>query len=622
MSVIEIGFDDGSQDNIEIDVEQLMGNQKGTVTVPENFYKRRIKNVTIQASSNPEVSKTLQIIQDSATYEASQESVTLEPNAVSPIDINLLSSVSTVENLSVSLKDSSESSVSWASISELQYISEGTWKMSLSPTKNEGELRSCNIVITLNKGSINEDILTIPVTQKADYITQSSYEILGLNEEGNFAGQGLAFIKDTPIEETAIPASGSSTESPFRLQFTGTILANRTNVYASGKEVTEKVSYTSGELYLYTAVYTSDKGSNRVRRQLIETSVEDLKSGNVEVKVLSYQFTEVPEYTDAFIAVGIGYTQSEANENCSNAIENNLNFVANPVKIQENKVESFSPINRSIEYAGWAATQGGTPINTSDYPDGLDYMGYFFYDITNKGTVVYTSGASRVEGREVIPSLSNNLSFGVAAEIYLPAYALEDPVIISTDETTVGKESITRIAIKVNSLNEKDTKQSTYIRAGIGAKYGDPNALFEFEQIKTRQIINASSIRRTGGNVVLETKTGTAGTSSAGANFYINDSSVQTPNTQATADSTWPSLTATNLPFDMSNSNHKTALMSIFTNVLKSYGEYVTVNSIHPRVTQLNNVNWTLTQEEKSDLWRKLLVASSAIVSFALIEHD
>lgn len=622
MSVIKIGFEDGSQDNIEINVDQLTGNQSGTVTVPENFYKKRSKNITVQASSDPEVSKILEIVQEAATYTASQESISLEPNTTLPVNINLLSSVSTIENLSVSLKDSKGLPISWASISELFYVSEGTWKMILTPTKNEGDIRSCNIAITLNKGSINEDVLVIPVTQKADYVVNSSYTILGLNEKGTYAGQGLAFIKDTPIEDTAIPASGSSSESPFRLQFTGTILSSRTNTYASGREVTEEVPYDSGDLYLVVSVYNNKTTFSRVSSQTIKTTVEKLKNGEVEVEVSSYQFREIPEYTDAFIAVGFGTTTLSASSSWENSMENKWNFVANPVKLQENKVESFTADTHTITYAGWASTQGGTPNNTSDYPDGLDYMGYFFYDITNKGTSVYTSGSSRVEGREAIPSLSNKLQFADAIEIDRPQYALEDPVVISTDETTIDKESVTRIAIKVNSLNNKSTSETTYIQAGIGAEYDSPDVLYKFRQVKTRALINASNVRRTGGSCVLETKTGSFQVSSAGANFYINDSSGQTSNIQVTATSSWPTVGTTNMAFDMSNSNHVTALMSIFTNVLKSYGNYVTVNSQHTLGLQLNNVNWTLTQEEKSNLWRNLRVNSSVLESFAFISRD
>lgn len=494
--------------------------------------------------------------------------------------------------------------------------------MILTPTKNEGDTRSCNIAITLNKGSINEDVLVIPVTQKADYVVNSSYTILGLNEKGTYAGQGLAFIKDTPIEDTAIPASGSSSESPFRLQFTGTILSSRTNTYASGREVTEEVPYDSGDLYLVVSVYNNKTTFSRVSSQTIKTTVEKLKNGEVEVEVSSYQFREIPEYTDAFIAVGFGTTTFSASSSWENSMENKWNFVANPVKLQENKVESFTADTHTITYAGWASTQGGTPNNTSDYPDGLDYMGYFFYDITNKGTSVYTSGSSRVEGREAIPSLSNKLQFADAVEIDRPQYALEDPVVISTDETTIDKESVTRIAIKVNSLNNKSTSETTYIQAGIGAEYDSPDVLYKFRQVKTRALINASNVRRTGGSCVLETKTGTFQVSSAGANFYINDSSGQTSNIQVTATSSWPTVGTTNMAFDMSNSNHVTALMSIFTNVLKSYGNYVTVNSQHTLGLQLNNVNWTLTQEEKSDLWRNLRVNSSVLQSFAFISRD
>ena len=143
----------------------------------------------------------------------------------------------------------------------------------------------------------------------------------------------------------------------------------------------------------------------------------------------------------------------------------------------------------------------------------------------------------------------------------------------------------------------------------------------EFRVIKSRKAIVVGSIGRTAGSINLLTPNGIVSTS-RNFTFTITDSSGQVDGTTLTGNTTWPSVQQMGLGFLLENYNHKSNLINLLKDVLRSYGNYAVIRSSSSMLPQFNGTKWTLTQDEKSELWRILLVRSSALVGLYAIDYD
>src|SRR5699024_10195933 len=103
--------------------------------------------------------------------------------------------------------------------------------------------------------------------------------------------------------------------------------------------------------------------------------------------------------------------------------------------------------------------------------------------------------------------------------------------------------------------------------------------------------------------------------------FTITDSSGQVDGTTLRVDTTWPSVQQFGLEFLLKNYNHKSNLIKLLKDVLRSYGNYAVIRSSSSSLPQFNGTKWTLTQDEKSELWRILLIRSSVDAGFP-IDYD
>lgn len=176
---------------------------------------------------------------------------------------------------------------------------------------------------------------------------------------------------------------------------------------------------------------------------------------------------------------------------------NFVNFNKYTLLLSGNKIESYDLSTNTVSYVGYKKTRSGSIFtDKTNYPDGLDYGGYFIYDVTVKGSEVYTSGSTVVKGKAVIPTLSSKLPSDNVSSIKYPIDALEDPEILSQQGDVSNGNSVTRISIHVVRLNDKISSEQVYLQFGVGGEYGSNNALAEFRVIKSRKAIVVGSIGR------------------------------------------------------------------------------------------------------------------------------
>lgn len=482
------------------------------------------------------------------------------------------------------------------------------------------------IKVTLN-GKTSAEV-TATTTQSVDSIISIRYsnDIVGFGDDGRFSGVSVALYNNQQINsQYVLPASAVTTSNPIKIMADNPAVVQKTVTYISGyKEeslVPASEAYPGKTVYIKIGLVESSTG--RVSRTEIVTNSHTTNSFNdgINITYNSYGTTNINQYK-ANVILGVSIVSATEAANRYNTNKTNfVNFNKYTLLLSGNKVESYDLSTNTVSYVGYKKTRS-EPIFTdkTNYPDGLDYGGYFIYDVTVKGSEVYTSGSTVVKGKAVIPTLSSKLPSDNVSSINYPIDALEGPEILSQQGDVSNGNSVTRISIHVVRLNDKTSTEQVYLQFGVGGEYGSNNALAEFRVKKSRKAIAVDSIGRTAGSMCLLTPNGTVSTS-RNFTFTITDSSGQVDGTTLRGDTTWPSVQQFGLDFLLENYKHKSNLIKLLEDVLRSYGNYAVIRSSSSSLIQFNGTKWTLTQDEKSELWRILLIRSSANIGFS-IDYD
>lgn len=500
-----------------------------------------------------------------------------------------------------------------------------TWA---SNTGNDSS-RSGTIAIKVTLNGKTSAEVTATTTQSADSIISTTYsnDIVGFGGDGRFSGVSVALYNNQQINsQYVLPASAVTTSNPIKIMADNPAVVQKTVTYSSGYK--EESLVPASEAYpgkiVYIKIGLVESSTGRVSRTEVVTSsnTTNLFNGGINITYNSYGTTNINQYK-ANVILGVSIVSATEAANRYNTNKTNfVNFNKYTLLLSGNKVESYDLSTNTVSYVGYKKTSSGRIFtDKTNYPDGLDYGGYFIYDVTVKGSEVYTSGSTVVKGKAVIPTLSSKLPSDNVASIQYPMDALENPEILSQQGDVSNGNSVTRISIHVVRLNDKTSSEQVYLQFGVGGKYGSNNALAEFRVIKSRKAIVVGSIGRTEGSIILITPDGITSTSRR-FTFTITDSSGQVDGTTLTGDTTWPSVQQIGLEFLLKNSNHKSNLINLLKDVLRSYGNYAVIRSSSSSLPQFNGTKWTLTQDEKSELWRTLLVRSSAVASLYGIDYD
>lgn len=490
-----------------------------------------------------------------------------------------------------------------------------TWA---SNTGNDSS-RSGTIAIKVTLNGKTSAEVTATTTQSADGIISTTYsnDIVGFGGDGRFSGVSVALYNDQQINnQYVLPASAVTTSNPIKIMADSPAVVQKTVTYSSGYK--EESLVLASEAYPGKTVYIKiglvDCATGRASRTEIVTSsnTTNLFNDGINITYNSYGTTNINQYK-ANVILGVSIVSATEAANRYNTNKTNfVNFNKYTLLLSGNKIESYDLSTNTVSYVGYKETSSGRIFtDRTDYPDGLDYGGYFIYDVTVKGSEVYTSGSTVVKGKAVIPTLSSKLPSDNVSSIKYPIDALEDPEILSQQGDVSNGNSVTRISIHVVRLNDKTSSEQVYLQFGVGGEYGSNNALAEFRVIKSRKAIVVGSIGRTEGSILLLTPNGTVSTS-RNFTFTITDSSGQVDGTTLRVDTTWPSVQQSGLEFLLKNYNHKSNLIKLLKDVLRSYGNYAVIRSSSSSLPQFNGTKWTLTQDEKSELWRILLIRSSA----------
>lgn len=501
-----------------------------------------------------------------------------------------------------------------------------TWA---SNTGNDSS-RSGTIAIKVTLNGKTSAEVTATTTQSADSIISITYsnDIVGFGGDGRFSGVSVALYNNQQINnQYVLPASAVTTSNPIKIMADNPAVVQKTVTYRSGyKEeslVPASEAYPGKTVYIKIGLVESSTG--RVSRTEIVTNsnTTNLFNDGINITYNSYGTTNINQYS-ANVILGVSIVSATEAANRYNTNKTNfVNFNKYTLLLSGNKVESYDLSTNTVSYVGYKKTSSGNIIFTdrTNYPDGLDYGGYFIYDVTVKGSEVYTSGSTVVKGKAVIPTLSSKLPSDNVSSIKYPIDALEDPEILRQQGDVSNGDSVTRISIHVVRLNDKTHSEQVYLQFGVGGEYGSNNALAEFRVIKSRKAIVVGNIGRTAGSINLLTPNVIVSTS-RDFTFTITDSSGQVDGTTLTGDTTWPSVQQMGLEFLLEKSNHKSNLINLLKDVLRSYGNYAVIRSSSSRLPQFNGTKWTLTQDEKSELWRILLVRSSAVADLYAIDYD
>lgn len=484
-------------------------------------------------------------------------------------------------------------------------------------------------VIATGEGS-KTNTKTITFTQSADSIISTTYsnDIVGFGGDGRFSGVSVALYNNQQINsQYVLPASAVTTSNPIKIMADNPAVVQKTVTYSSGYK--EESLVPASEAYpgkiVYIKIGLVESSNGRVRTEIVTNShTTNLFNDGIRITYNSYGTTNINQYK-ANVILGVSIVSATEAANRYNTNKTNfVNFNKYTLLLSGNKVESYDLSTNTVSYVGYKKTSSGSIFtDKTNYPDGLDYGGYFIYDVTVKGSEVYTSGSTVVKGKAVIPTLSSKLPSDNFASIQYPIDALGDPEILSQQGDVSNGNSVTRISIHVVRLNDKTSSEQVYLQFGVGGEYGSNNALAEFRVIKSRKAIVVGSIGRTEGSINLITPNGIGITStSRNFTFTITDSSGQVDGTTLTGNTTWPSVQQIGLEFLLKNSNHKSNLINLLKDVLRSYGNYAVIRSSSSSLPQFNGTKWTLTQDEKSELWRILLVRSSAAASLYAIDYD
>lgn len=500
-----------------------------------------------------------------------------------------------------------------------------TWA---SNTGNDSS-RSGTIAIKVTLNGKTSAEVTATTTQSADGIISTTYsnDIIGFGDDGRFSGVSVALYNSQQINnQYVLPASAVTTSNPIRIMADNPAVVQKTVTYSSGyKEeslVPASEAYPGKTVYIKIGLVESSTG--RVSRTEIVTSsnTTNLFNGGINITYNSYGTTNINQYK-ANVILGVSIVSATEAANRYNTNKTNfVNFNKYTLLLSGNKIESYDLSTNTVSYVGYKKTRSGIIFTDKTYyPDGLDYGGYFIYDVTVKGSEVYTSGSTVVKGKAVIPTLSSKLPSDNVSSIKYPIDALEDPEILSQQGDVSNGNSVTRISIHVVRLNDKTSSEQVYLQFGVGGEYGSNNALAEFRVIKSRKAIVVGSIGGTAGSISLLTPNGIT-SNSRNFTFTITDSSGQVDGTTLTGDTTWPSVQQIGLEFLLEKHGHKSNLINLLKDVLRSYGNYAVIRSSSSSLPQFNGTKWTLTQDEKSELWRTLLVRSSAAASLYSIDYD
>lgn len=500
-----------------------------------------------------------------------------------------------------------------------------TWA---SNTGNDSS-RSGTIAIKVTLNGKTSAEVTATTTQSADSIISTTYsnDIVGFGGDGRFSGVSVALYNNQQIDtQYVLPASAVTTSNPIKIMADNPAVVQKTVTYRSGYKEESLVpvseAYPGKIVYIKIGLVESSTGGVSRTEIVTNSHTTNLFNDGIRITYNSYDTTNINQYS-ANVILGVSIVSATEAANRYNTNKTNLvNFNKYTLLLSGNKVESYDLSTKTVSYVGYKKTSSGSILtDRTDYPDGLDYGGYFIYDVTVKGSEVYTSGSTVVKGKAVIPTLSSKLPSDNVSSIEYPIDALENPEILSQQGDVSDGNSVTRISIHVVRLNDKTSSEQVYLQFGVGGEYGSNNALAEFRVIRSRKAIVVGSIGRTAGNIDLLTPNGITSTSRR-FTFTITDSSGQVDGTTLTGDTTWPSVQQTGLVFLLENYNHKSNLINLLEDVLRSYGNYAVIRSSSSSLPQFNGTKWTLTQDEKSELWRTLLVKSSAEVSLYAIDYD
>lgn len=500
-----------------------------------------------------------------------------------------------------------------------------TWA---SNTGNDSS-RSGTIAIKVTLNGKTSAEVTATTTQSADSIISTTYsnDIVGFGGDGRFSGVSVALYNNQQINsQYVLPASAVTTSNPIKIRADNPAVVQKTVTYSSGYK--EESLVPASEAYpgkiVYIKIGLVESSNSRVSRTEIVTNshTTNLFNDGINITYNSHGTININQYK-ANVILGVSIVSATEAANRYNTNKTNfVNFNKYTLLLSGNKVESYDLSTNTVSYVGYKKTSSGSIFtDKTNYPDGLDYGGYFIYDVTVKGSEVYTSGSTVVKGKAVIPTLSSKLPSDNVASIRYPIDALENPEILSQQGDVSNGNSVTRISIHVVRLNDKTSSEQVYLQFGVGGEYGSNNALAEFRVIKSRKAIVVGSIGRTEGSINLLTPNGITSTSRE-FTFTITDSSGQVDGTTLTGNTTWPSVQQIGLVFLLKNSNHKSNLINLLKDVLRSYGNYAVIRSSSSSLPQFNGTKWTLTQDEKSELWRILLVRSSAVAGLYAIDYD
>lgn len=520
-------------------------------------------------------------------------------------------------------------SLSYTQVSSSSGFSLSGNKVTYTNNNNTTSSRSYQVnVIATGEGS-KTNTKTITFTQSADSIISTTYsnDIVGFGGDGRFSGVSVALYNNQQINsQYVLPASAVTTSNPIKIMADNPAVVRKTVTYSSGYK--EESLVPASEAYpgkiVYIKIGLVESSNDRVSRTEIVTNshTTNLFNDGINITYNSYGTININQYK-ANVILGVSIVSATEAANRYNTNKTNfVNFNKYTLLLSGNKVESYDLSTKTVSYVGYKKTSSGSIFtDKTNYPDGLDYGGYFIYDVTVKGSEVYTSGSTVVKGKAVIPTLSSKLPSDNVASIQYPMDALENPEILSQQGDVSNGNSVTRISIHVVRLNDKTSSEQVYLQFGVGGEYGSNNALAEFRVIRSRKAIVVGSIGGTEGSINLLTPNGITSTS-RGFTFTITDSSGQVDGTTLTGNTTWPSVQQMGLVFLLKDSNHKSNLINLLKDVLRSYGNYAVIRSSSSSLPQFNGTKWTLTQDEKSELWRILLVRSSALASLYAIDYD
>lgn len=501
-----------------------------------------------------------------------------------------------------------------------------TWA---SNTGNDSS-RSGTIAIKVTLNGKTSAEVTATTTQSADSIISTTYsnDIVGFGGDGRFSGVSVALYNKQQINtQYVLPASAVTTSNPIKIMADNPAVVQKTVTYSSGYK--EESLVPASEAYpgkiIYIKIGLVESSTGKVSRTEIVTNshTTSLFNDGINITYNSYGTTDMNQYS-ANVILGVSIVSAREAANRYNTNKTNfVNFNKYTLLLSGNKVESYDLSTNTVSYVGYKKTSSGSIFtDRTNYPDGLDYGGYFIYDVTVKGSEVYTSGSTVVKGKAVIPTLSSKLPSDNFSSIQYPIDALGDPEILSQQGDVSNGNSVTRISIPVVRLNDKISSEQVYLQFGVGGEYGSNNALAEFRVIKSRKAIVVDNIGRTAGSISLLTPDAPVSTASRNFTFTITDSSGQVDGTTLTGNTTWPSVQFMGLEFLLENYSHKSNLMNLLKDVLRSYGNYAVITSSSSSLPQFSGTKWTLTQDEKSELWRILLVVSSAAMGLYAIDYD